>query len=220
MPSVSSNRVVAMRNSRDVTPLYFAVLLVTAAVGVLVLLSERSLARELMQILALVAGAAFFSGLSLFLGFARIPRAAPLIHITFSGRQLQDELGKVIDAQFTEVPNFLAKHEHDRYSDDDLVVALAKVRIDLERMIRDVAREAGLARENGRFDLSRTLDALERSEALPSVAISAIRDILPICNRAIHGEDIDRVSAQEVVGVAREVMVILEGVRIKGYSRG
>jgi hypothetical protein len=199
--------------------LYFAVVLVAVAAGLLILLSESSLARELMQILTLIAGATFFSGLSLLLGYARMPRNAPLVQINFNGRYLQEELGKVIDAEFTEVTSQMQQQpEQDRYADDDLVLALAKVRIDLERMIREIGKRSGLVRSDTRFNLSRTLSMLEHRDILPLAAITAIREILPICNRAIHGEDIDRASAQSVIDVAREVMVILEGLQYKAYA--
>jgi hypothetical protein len=208
-----------MRNGQNFLPLYFAVLLVAVAAGLLILLSERSLARELMQILSLIAGTTFFSGLLLLLGYARTPRNAPLVHINFNGRYLQDELAKVIDAEFTEIPSAVQKQSvEEGYADDDLVLALAKVRIDLERMIREIAERVGLLRSNNRFDLSRTLSVLEQRDVLPYAAVAAVREILPVCNRAIHGETIDWASARSVIDVAREVMVILEGVRYRSYS--
>jgi hypothetical protein len=197
-----------MQNSR-IFPYYFAAALMVLAAGLIWLISAEKIARELMQILALIAGATFFSGLSLLLGQAR-QRSAPLIQINFNGRQLQEKLSQVIDAEYTNVVDNKDTFERETYADDDLVIALAKVRIDLERQIRTLARAAGILREGQRFDMRRSLDALEAAKKLPHVAAVAIRDILPICNRAIHGEEISSADARNVIDIAREVMVVLE----------
>lgn len=209
-----------MRRSRDRAPLAMAILLVAAAGGLLGLIALRSVAYELLQILMIIAGVTFFSGLSLLVSYARQPRSAPLIQITFNGNQLRDDLGRVIDAEFSEVKSVEAKPWEptpDRLVIEDPILALAKVRIDLERELRRVGIEAKLIREDQRFDLRRTLEALERGERLPDAAYAAIRDILPICNRAIHGEEVDLATAQNVIDIANEVMTILRSV--SGYPR-
>lgn len=214
MSSISSAKAAAMLNNPKL-PYYFAALLVAVAAGLLGLLTLEQIAREMMEILAIIAGASFFSGLSLLLSQARQPRSAPLIQINFNGRRLQKELGEIIDAEYTEVLDANRPVERDAYADDDLVMALAKVRIDIERQVRRLAQATGMIREDQRFELRRVLEALERSGKVPDVAITAIRDILPICNRAIHGDVIDPGDARNVIDIAREVMVILEGELMK-----
>ena len=58
-------RWIKMRNR--VLPYYFAALLVAVAAGLLGLLTLDGIAREKKEILAIIAGVSFFSGLSLFL---------------------------------------------------------------------------------------------------------------------------------------------------------
>ena len=58
-------RWIKMRNR--VLPYYFAALLVAVAAGLLGLLPLDGIAREKKEILAIIAGVSFFSGLSLFL---------------------------------------------------------------------------------------------------------------------------------------------------------
>lgn len=196
-------------------PYFVAALLVSLAAGLLGVITLERLVPGVMQILAIIAGATFFSGLSLLLSQASQPRSAPLIHINFNGQKLQQELGEVINAEYTEVLDDIHLAERDAYAEDDLIMALAKVRIDLERQIRKLAYMNGMMREGQRFELRRALETLDRSGKVPGVAMAAIRDILPICNRAIHGEKIDSADARNVIDIAREVMVILQGTLMK-----
>jgi hypothetical protein len=206
----------SMRFRSDWIPPYVATLLFASSAMLLTLTRESNIASELMQIVVLISGVAFFSGLSLLLSFCREPRTMPFIKVAFDGRQLQERLGKVIDVEFTEVSLQEKMQQIEGYQDDDIVLALAKVRIDLERELRRLATETGAIREDQRFDMRRSIEALEKAESIPVVAIEAIRDILPICNRAIHGQSIDAADARNVIEVAREVMLILRRQRSKG----
>lgn len=208
-----------MRTNRDQFPLYLALLLAVSAAGLVALLAYKDIARELMQIVAMVAGAIFFSGLAILLSYAREPRSAPIVQITFNGRQLQEKLGKVIDTEFTSIDYSKNVPPIDAYADDDVVLALAKVRIDIEREIRRLATETGAIRSDLRFDLRRSIEMLAQTGDIPDVAVEAIRDILPVCNRAIHGEQIDTATARNVIGVARELMTILQGCPLSKTKR-
>lgn len=201
-----------MRRSRNLTPLVMACIFVGIAAALLGLVALRQIAQELLGILMIVSGATFFSGLSLLLSFSRQPRSAPLIQITFNHRQLREELEHVIDAEFREIePQGVAPWEPtaEKLMSEDSSLALAKVRIDIEREIRRLALETDTMRWDQRFDMHRTLATLEARKVLPSAAIAAIRDIIPICNRALHGEEIDATTARKVTDIAGEVMVIL-----------
>lgn len=206
-----------MPNSR-LTYIYFSSALIAATGSLIWLLTAGTLPQQIMQVISLIAGTTFFAGISLLFDYVREPRTAPLIQINFNGQQLKEDLGNIVDAEYTEIADDFYPSGGGAYADDDLIIAMAKIRIDLERNIKRLARVNGVVREGQRFDMQRSLAALKREEKLPGVAVEAIQGILPICNRAIHGEKISVLDARNVIEIAQEVMIILEGEFMKIVS--
>jgi hypothetical protein len=97
----------------------------------------------------------------------------------------------------------------------DLVIALAKLRIELESRFRKLH---GRTRSADHQSLSR-LSALQLTRdltadaTLPPEMGAAIRDVMAICNRAIHGEDIRDADARRIIevgtGLLEEIDFIL-----------
>lgn len=187
------------------------------AAGLLIgLTALREIATGIIQVLMLMAGAAFFSGLAVFFNLLNQPRTAPLIQFNFNADRLQDELGTLIEAEYDEVyPEKTMPWEPtpDNLVQDDPVLALAKVRIDLERELRRIAIESDLLRSDQRFNIRRILEQLDQKGKFNPTVIRAIQDILPVCNRAVHGQAVDTETAQNVIDIAREILAILRGRR-------
>lgn len=205
-----------MQRRRDFAPLAVAAAFISIAGGLLSLLAVGKVAYELMQIGMVVAGATFFSALVLVLNYVSQPRSAPLIQVNFNSKYLRDELEQVIDADFSEVapvetPSW--EPTPDSLVLDDPILALAKVRIDLERELRRLAAETGIIQVVHGMSLGRTLGVLEKESLVPFAVAAAIRDIMPVCNRAIHGEEVDLKTARSVVSLARQIMMFLQGKR-------
>ncbi len=97
----------------------------------------------------------------------------------------------------------------------DPMLALAKLRIELEKILNKLLR---LSRSDG--DEERALSAgqlvykLESNGTLPSDISVPTRNVIQICNRAIHGEDIREQDAQSVteigVSLLREISYIVQ----------
>jgi len=73
--------------------------------------------------------------------------------------------------------------------EDDPNVALASVRISLERILRGFARSRDIDVE--RQGLGQMINVLAQKEALPPATVATLRDMVPILNRAVHGERVD-----------------------------
>ncbi len=89
----------------------------------------------------------------------------------------------------------------------DPELALAKLRIDLERVLRELyarSMEQPLERSPGAVpSLVRHLTA---SAILDADTAAAIREITKICNRAVHGEPISQKDAAAVIDVGQSVL--------------
>jgi Domain of unknown function (DUF4145) len=91
----------------------------------------------------------------------------------------------------------------------DPVLALAKLRIELERTLRRLhAHTSQSASSPGNATLGRIIQGLAAHQALPQDLAASIRDVVAICNRAIHGEEI---RSQDALVVAETGGELLEG---------
>ena len=195
---------------RDHTPLYVSIVLAILVGGLVTLIADGHLASDVAQLLALAAGAAFVTALSAVSRYLNQGWRTPSIQITFNLSELSDELRKLQD------PNLKSRHidtwepTSDKLLVQDPSLALAKVRIDLEREIQRIAKQTGVVRQKQLLDFRRTLDLLEKEHLLPQPVFAAIKDILPICNAAVHGQDVSMQTALRVVEIAAEVMQLLQ----------
>lgn len=91
----------------------------------------------------------------------------------------------------------------------DSVVALAKLRIELERTMRHLRSRTGqtIVRD---ASLHQTIADLASHEIIPRDLTPAIRDVLALCNRAIHGEAIRSVDAEAVIEAGAELLQVFE----------
>jgi hypothetical protein len=91
----------------------------------------------------------------------------------------------------------------------DPVMALAKLRIELERTLRRLhARTSQSVSSSRSVSLTRITRDLTAHGALPQELAASIRDVVAICNRAIHGEEI---RPQDALAVAHTGGELLEG---------
>jgi hypothetical protein len=91
----------------------------------------------------------------------------------------------------------------------DPVLALAKLRIELERTLRRLhGRTSQSASSPRNVSLGRIIQDLAAHQALPQDLAVSIRDVVAICNRAIHGEEI---RSQDALAIAETGGELLEG---------
>jgi len=82
----------------------------------------------------------------------------------------------------------------------DPILALAKLRIELERVVNKLYRISNLdSRPERNLPLGNIVTYLSKAEVLPKDIARTTREIISICNRAIHGEDIRDQDAKLIV---------------------
>lgn len=94
--------------------------------------------------------------------------------------------------------------------DSDPVIALAKLRIELEKIITKLYRRTQKKSEHKRpFSLGKMVYQLANQELLPQGISAPIREVIAICNRAIHGEEIRERDAKAIVDIGTSLLASL-----------
>ena len=86
----------------------------------------------------------------------------------------------------------------------DHVLALAALRIEIERKLRLLIESLDIAKRDT-WSISRIIDALKKNEVLSSGKISALQKIVNMCNKAFHGEPVSKGEAKEIIDLADEL---------------
>jgi hypothetical protein len=98
-----------------------------------------------------------------------------------------------------------------RLTRQDPPVGLAKLRIELERILRAwyslISDEEDSAQN---LSLSRLVSRLHEAEAIPSEVRDGLREVLRLANRAVHGEYIRREDAETVARLGVSLLLELQ----------
>ena len=88
--------------------------------------------------------------------------------------------------------------------ESDPVIALAKIRIELEKVLSRLARVTSI--ETKRFALGALVRKLSNHEIISLQVGKSLTEVIGICNRAIHGEFISKESAGTIVELGIELL--------------
>lgn len=88
--------------------------------------------------------------------------------------------------------------------DSDPVLALAALRIEIEKKLRSAADFLDLSMRD-KLSIFKLIEAVSRKELLSFEQITALRKIVDMCNKAIHGSLISREEARKIIDLAEEL---------------
>ena len=183
-----------------------SVALSAAAATFLILIVESDVSRDVLEVFAFFAGATAIAALATFSRLAEPSRPAIFPAVRFDYARASEELSDVIDADYSEVSREPPwEPTPDRLLHSDPTLAMAAVRIELERQLRRLSTKHGVAPVQAHFTFYRALMELQQRDVIPKAMVSAVQDILPVVNRAVHGADVDPDTAAQVVEVARSI---------------
>lgn len=89
-------------------------------------------------------------------------------------------------------------------AESDPIIALAKIRIELEKVLGRIARFNSV-KVSG-FALGALVNKLTNQEIVSHDLGKTLREVIAICNRAMHGESISEEGAQTIVDVGVELL--------------
>jgi len=88
--------------------------------------------------------------------------------------------------------------------DSDPVLALAALRIEIEKKLRTAADFLDLPIRD-KLSISKLIEVVSRKDLLSFEQITALRKIINMCNKAIHGSLISNEEAREIIDLAEEL---------------
>lgn len=103
-------------------------------------------------------------------------------------------------------------------AESDPVIALAKIRIELEKILGQLAHFNSITVKG--FALGALVNQLTNQEIVSHDIGKALREVIALCNRAIHGEAISEEGARTIVDVGVELLEELYWLARKQASTG
>lgn len=88
--------------------------------------------------------------------------------------------------------------------DSDPVLALAALRIEIERKLKLLVDSLDLPIRN-EWSISKLIEAVRKQELLSSEQVTALQKIASMCNKAIHGSLISKTEARKIVDLTDEL---------------
>jgi len=186
----------------------------TIILGLVIL---HNLGPSIQNVMMLLVGLFAMASLSAFYRILETPNSKPLVQITFNEHFAANQLEtaakraglNIIDAEVISP----SKETRDVTPEDllgqDNSLALAKLRIDIERELRRIAASVGIEDRFGRLGLRRLTEQLAKSKALEPEVLTVLDDILPIANQAIHGKEVSINTANAIVQLGRQLVAML-----------
>lgn len=95
-------------------------------------------------------------------------------------------------------------------AETDHILALAKLRIELEKLLTRIYRIADNSRADSRhLSLGKLVYELTLREVLPKDISGPIKEVIFLCNRAVHGENVRKQDAKSIVDTGISLLVYL-----------
>jgi hypothetical protein len=117
-------------------------------------------------------------------------------------QKIRDEVSKVADTdraeQLPEIENTIKNIK--ALAESDPVLALAKLRMELEKILNHIYRATHKGERHDHFiPVGKLAHTLYSKELIPKDVARTTREVVSICNRAMHGEDIREKDAESVI---------------------
>lgn len=89
--------------------------------------------------------------------------------------------------------------------EDDHVLALAKIRIEFEKIIFKLFTISG-ENDDQKITLSAAIRLLAKKEVINQQIVAPLKDVIAICNRAIHGEEVSKQTAESIIDIGIDLL--------------
>lgn len=162
--------------------LFLGGILALMVAGLVFLVSRVPMVNELGRVAMMIAGMLAIAALSAISRYLDGSNYVPLIKISFNAAQTRRALDDLIVVAYDEENQRDLKPKlqsweptSDSLNDEDPALALAKLRLDIERELRRIAYEHKVAIEPRKTSIRFLLDTLTQRQVLPDRVVAAIR---------------------------------------------
>ncbi len=206
---------------KDNRSLILGVTLSVVVILIIAALTKYTILKESVQVAMIFVGVLTMAALHAFNKYLDSSPKAPLIHISLNQlkvRNVLKEYAAGIREQKEMTQNELKETPWEMAPGDLLVIdnslALAKLRIDLEKEIRRLAFKNYIQTEKT-HGLKNIMDNLLKDELLPAPVVSATHEIISVANKALHGAQISMETVESVLELGRDIIDFLKFMNCK-----
>lgn len=168
------------------------------------------------QVLVIISGMTIIAALS---AFKRVGEQVPAsaysgMDISFNETWIAQTLSKE-----TQSPNILVNKTYqvylqaspwdlslDRLVGTDNSLALAKLRLEIERELRRIAYQKGIDIGSRPIGVIHLAEELVSKEIIPATWLGGLKEIITVCNQAVHGIEVSDEVAASVVRVGGQLL--------------
>ena len=210
-----------MRKNRTVFSLAVGGVLALITAGLLSLVAQDRMIPEIDQVLILIAGMTTVAALTAFLQSAENSKIPSFVHVSFNEVLVSQSLSEGLNATNTNSVDEEKGSEPWDLSLGQLVgldnsLALAKLRMELERELRHIAYNNQTDLSIRPLGVTRIAQELVSRKILPAIWLGALKEITSVCNHAVHGAKVPDDVAVSVVRVGGQLLEKLRYVRNNG----
>lgn len=168
------------------------------------------------QVLVIISGMTIIAALS---AFKRVGTQIPAS--AYSGMDISFNETWISETLSTETqsPNILVNKTYqlylqpspwdvslDRLVGTDNSLALAKLRLEIERELRRIAYQNEIDIGSRPIGVLRLAEELVSKELIPAIWLGGLKEIISVCNQAVHGIEVSDEVAASVVRVGRQLL--------------
>ncbi len=210
-----------MQKNRAAYSLVVGGFLALLTAGLLFLAARDGIVSEIDQVLMLIAGMTTVAALTAFQQSVENRPSPSSFHISFNEISVSQSLSKelttpnpsTVDGEKAEEPWDLSLGQ---LVGSDNSLALAKLRMELERELRHIAYNHQTDISSRPLGVTGIARELVSREILPPAWLGPLKEITTVCNHAVHGTEVSDDIATSVVRVGSQLLEQLRFVRNNG----
>ena len=210
-----------MRKNRAAYSLAIGGFFALLTTGLLFLVAQDKIAPEVNQVLILIAGMTTVAALTAFQQSAENRTSSSFVHVSFNEVLVSRGLSEgftapgpsSVDGEKVAEPWDLSLGQ---LVGSDNSLALAKLRMELERELRHIAYNNQTDISSRPLGVTGMAEELVSRKILPPTWLGALKEITSVCNQAVHGTEVPDDIAASVVRVGGQLLEQLRSVRNNG----
>jgi hypothetical protein len=210
-----------MRKNRAAYSLAVGGFLSLLTAGLLFLVAQDTLTTEVNQVLVLIAGMTTIAALTAFQQSVENSTSPSFVHASFNEVLVSQSLSEgytipdpsPVEGEKAEEPWDLSLGQ---LVGSDNSLALAKLRMELERELRHIAYNNQTDINSRPLGIIGIAQELVSRKILPLTWLGALNDITVVCDQAVHGTEVSDDIAASVVRVGVQLLEQLRSVRHNG----
>ncbi len=185
---------------------------------------RMGLTQDILNVIMLLLGMLAVSAVLIFFQAFDSNQRGPFIVVHFNegiNNQALESASKVVDAEVISPTGAGKRDQDDGFSAASFVgrdnqLALAKLRMDLEKEIQSAAEASGIFQSELPLNPTRLFTHLVEKGVVDASLASVVKEVFSACSKAIHGGEVDNTTTESIVRVG---LKLVTAIRHAGKSK-